>query len=179
MTAGWLAAASAVVERIGESHWPFFRLRSRNSWRKSPLMWSRYARFFNATVAIVTALAWFAGTHHCLLGLMTQPQSTAVSACHCSEPSKGSNACNDVPSRMLACCQGLLSPNSELAHAKVKFSPVLVGFQLFAVACLVPFRVPQSSVLSTEYDTGPPVWNAFVAIVLKRSLCENAPPRIA
>ena len=24
MTAGWLAAASAVVERIGESHWPFF-----------------------------------------------------------------------------------------------------------------------------------------------------------
>ena len=142
-------------------------------------MWFGQARFFNATVAIVAALAWFAGTHHCLLGLMTHPRSTAVSACHCSEPSKGSGACNDGPSRMLACCQGLLSPNSELAQAEVKFSPVLVGFQLPAVSHLVPVQAPQSTVLSTEYDTGPPVWNAFVGTVLKRSLCENAPPRIA
>jgi hypothetical protein len=142
-------------------------------------MWFGQARFFNATVAIVAALAWFAGTHHCLLGLMTQPHSTAVSACHCSEPSKGSGACNDGPSRMLACCQGLLSPHSELAQAKVKFNPVLVGFQLLEVGHLVPVQAPQSTVLSTEYDTGPPAWNAFVATVLKRSLCENAPPRIA
>ena len=142
-------------------------------------MWFGQARFFNATVAIVAALAWFAGTHHCLLGLMTQPHSTAVSACHCSGPSKGSGACNDVPSRMLVCFQGLLSPNSELAQAKVKLSPVLVGFQLLAVSRLVLVRAPQSTVMSAEYDTGPPAWNAFVATVLKRSLCENAPPRIA
>jgi hypothetical protein len=127
----------------------------------------------------VAVLAWFAGTHHCSLGLMTQPHSTAVSACHCSGPSKGSGACNDGPSRMLACCQGLLSPNSELAQAKVKFSPVLVGSQLPPVGHLVPAQAPQSTVLSAEYDTGPPVWNAFVGTVLKRSLCENAPPRIA
>jgi hypothetical protein len=142
-------------------------------------MWFGQARLFNATVAIVAVLAWVAGTHHCLLGLMTQPQSTAVSACHCSESSKGSGACNDRPSRMLACCQGLLSPNSELAQAKVKFSPVLVGSRLPAVGHLVPAQALQSTVPSTEYDTGPPVWNAFVATVLKRSLCENAPPRIA
>ena len=142
-------------------------------------MWFGQARLFSATVAIVTVMAWLAGTHHCLLGLMTQPHSMAVSACHCSERSKGSGACNDVPSRMLACCQGLLSPNSELAQAKVKFSPVLVGFQLLAVGHLVPAQAPQSAVLSTEYDTGPPAWNAFVETVLKRSLCENAPPRIA
>jgi hypothetical protein len=142
-------------------------------------MWFGQARLFSATVAIVAVLAWFAGTHHCLLGLMTQPRSTAVSACHCSESSKGSGACNDGPSRMLACCQGLLSPNSELAQAKVKFSPVLVGFQLLAVSRLVPVQAPQSTVLSAEYDTGPPVSNAFLGTVLKRSLCENAPPRIA
>jgi hypothetical protein len=142
-------------------------------------MWFGQERLFRATVAIVAVLAWFAGTHHCLLGLMTQPHSTAVSACHCSEPSKRSGACNDVRSRMLACCQGLLSPNSELAKAEVKVSPVLLGFQLPAVSHLVPVQAPQSTVLNTEYDTGPPVWNAFVGTVLKRSLCENAPPRIA
>jgi hypothetical protein len=134
-------------------------------------MWFGQARLFRATVAIVAVLAWFAGTQHCLLGLMTQPQSTAVSACHCSEPSKGSSPCNDGPSRMLACCQGLLSPNSELAQAKVKFSPILVGFQLLAVSHLVPVQAPQCTVLSMEYDTGPPVWNAFVGTVLKRALC--------
>jgi hypothetical protein len=134
------------------------------------------ARSLNATVAILAVLAWFAGTHHCLLGLMTQPQSGAVSACHCSEPSKGSGACNDIPSRMLACCQGLLSPNSELAEAKVKFSPIPVGLRLLAVGHIVPVPAPQNTVLSTEYGTGPPVWNAFVGTVLRRSLCENAPP---
>jgi hypothetical protein len=138
-------------------------------------MWFGQARCFNATVAILAVLAWFAGTHHCLLRLMTQPQSAAVSACHCSEPSKGAGACNDIPSRMLGCCQGLLSSNAELAQAKVKFSPVLVWFQLLAVDHLVPLQAPQST-LSTEYDTGPPAWNAFVETVLKRSLCENAPP---
>jgi hypothetical protein len=142
-------------------------------------MWFAQARLFSATVAIVAVLAWFAGTHHCLLGLMTQPHGTAVSVCHCSEPSKGSGACNDSTSRMLACCQGLLSLNSELAQGKVKFSPVLVGFQLLAVGHLVPVPAPQNTVLSTEYGTGPPVWNAFVGTVLKRSLCENAPPLIA
>jgi hypothetical protein len=80
---------------------------------------------------------------------------------------------------MLACCQELLSPNSELAQAKVKLSPVLVGSRLPAVGHLVPAQAPQSTVPSTEYDTGPPVWNAFVGTVLKRSLCENAPPYIA
>jgi hypothetical protein len=137
-------------------------------------MWFGQARFFNATVVILSVLAWLAGTHHCLLGLVTQPRSAAVSACHCSEPSKGAGACNDIPSRMLNCCQGLLSPNAELARAKVKFSPVLVWFQLLAVDQFVPLPAPQSTLPSS--DTGPPPWNAFVETVLKRSLCENAPP---
>jgi len=141
-------------------------------------MWFGQARFFNATVAVVAALAWFTGTHHCLLGLMTEPQSRAVSACHCSEPSKGSGACNEIPSRMLACC-GLLSPSCELAYVKVKFSPVLVGFELVAVGHLVLVQSPHRTVLSTEYDTGPPVGNCFVETVLKRSLRKNAPPFIA
>jgi hypothetical protein len=139
-------------------------------------MWFGQLRFFSATVAMVAALAWFTGTHHCLLGLITQPQSAAVSGCQCSESSKGSGARNDTPSRMLACCQGLLSPNSELAQAKVKFSPILLEFRLPVVGHLLPVQFPQRTVLSTEYDTGPPVGNCFVETVLKRSLRENAPP---
>ena len=141
-------------------------------------MWFGQPRFLSATVALVAALAWFTGTQHCLLGLMTEPQSSAFSGCHCSEPSKGSGSCNEIPSRMLACCQGLLSPNCELASAKVRYSAILLGFQLLAVGNLLLAQPPERTLLGTEYDTGPPVGNPFVKIVLKRSLRENAPPLI-
>lgn len=139
-------------------------------------MWFGQARLFNTTVAVVAALAWFTGTHHCLLGIVKGPQSRAVSTCHCSETSKGSAASNEIPSRMLTCCQGLLSPGCGLAYVKSKFKPVLIGIDLMAVGHLVLVRSPHRSLLSTEYDTGPPVGNIFVETVLKRSLRENAPP---
>ena len=142
-------------------------------------MWFGQAGFFNVTVAIAAALAWLTGTNHCLLGLRTQPQSRAVSACPRSEASKRSGACRGIPSRMLGCCQGLLSANSEPTQAKVKFSPVLMEPQFLAVGNLVPFQAPQSTIPSTEYDTGPPAGNCFVGTVLRRSLRENAPPLIA
>lgn len=156
-----------------------FRLRSRYLWRKSPLMWFRQPRFFSATVAIVAALGWFTGTHHCLLGFITQPQNPAVVVCHCSEPYKGSGARSETPSRMLACCQGLVSSNSELATSKIKYSPILLEFQLLALPHFLLIQSPQRTALSTESDTGPPVGNCFVETVLRRSLRENAPPLIA
>jgi len=142
-------------------------------------MWFGQPRILSATVALVAALAWLTGTQHCLLGLMREPQSSAFSICHCSQPSSDTGACNEIPSRMLACCQGLLSPNCELASAKVKYSPILLGFQLLAVGHLLLAQPPERILLGTEYDTGPPVGNRFVDTILKRSLRENAPPLIA
>ena len=138
-------------------------------------MWFRHARCFNSTLAIVAALAWFTATHHCLLGVMNDSQSTIVSACHCSDHSKASGR-NGGPSLMLACCQGLLSPALELAQAKVKFSPVLLGLQLTAVDQLRSSEAFQAAGVGTKYDTGPPRENCFLETVLKRSLPENAPP---
>lgn len=139
-------------------------------------MWFDHARFFNATVAVLAALAWFTGTHHCLLGLMNDNKGRVISGCHCSEPSKGSGASSKIPSRIRACCDGLLSPSTELAYAKVKFSPVLMWFDPVRLGHLVPVQSPHRTLLRTEYDTGPPVGNFFFRIVLKRSLRENAPP---
>jgi hypothetical protein len=135
----------------------------------------RRARWFNSAVAIVAALAWFTATHHCLLGVMNEGQGTVASACGCSDHCKGSGQ-NNQPSLMLACCQGLLSPALELAQANVKFSPVLLGLQLTAVAQLGNPEAFETVSVGTEYDTGPPRENCFLETVLKRSLPENAPP---
>jgi hypothetical protein len=79
---------------------------------------------------------------------------------------------------MLACCQGLLSPHFELAHAKALFFPVLLAISLFAVGGLALPEAPKSTLRSTWYDTGPPRAGFFVGTVLRRSLRENAPPLV-
>jgi hypothetical protein len=78
---------------------------------------------------------------------------------------------------MLACCQGLLSPNFEVAKTKV--FPVLVAIQLFAIGHLTLPEAPRSILLSREYDTGPPLAGFFVGTVLRRSLQGNAPPIVS
>jgi hypothetical protein len=80
---------------------------------------------------------------------------------------------------MLACCQGLQSPNFEVAKAKIAFIPVLVAVQLFAVDHLVLSEAPKSILPKTEYDTGPPSVSSFAGTVLRRSLRENAPPLLS
>jgi hypothetical protein len=143
------------------------------------MTWWRKAGLFSATVALVTVLAWFTGTNHCLLGLMGRPQNGACLVSHCPEHAKKSGEASHNPSGMLACCQGLQSANFEVAKAKIAFSPVLVAIQLFAVRHLFLSEAPKSILLNTEYDTGPPVSSSFVATVLKRSLRENAPPLVS
>src|SRR5258707_12430900 len=139
------------------------------------MKWVAKARFFTPTVGVVGDLAWFSGTNHCVLGLIKAPQTTAVPICHCPEHSGKADGNAPGTSGMLACCQGLLSSNIDVSKAKISFSPVLVGIQLFAISHLVLQEPLKSTLLSTEYDTGPPSVSSFVGTVLRRSLRENAP----
>ena len=132
---------------------------------------------FNAAVAIVAVLAWFAGTNHCLLGLLDQPLKMAHPMSHCPEHSKESSETDRGPSTMLACCQGLQSANIEVAKAKIAFSPFLVVVQLFTVGQLFLPEAPKSILPNIRVSgTGPPASSSFVRTVLGRSLRENAPP---
>ena len=142
------------------------------------MTWFGRARFFSATIAVVAALAWITGSNHCVLCVMHQPRDSAASTSHCPGHPNTSGSAHDGASGMLACCQGLLSPNFELAKAKISV-PVLVGVQLFAVDGLRLPEKPRSLVPIGEYDTGPPPTGFFIASVLRRSLPENAPPLLA
>ena len=143
------------------------------------MKWLAKARFFNAAVAVVAVLAWFSGTNHCALGLIKQPQTTAVPISHCPEHSGKTDGNAPDPSGMLACCQGLLSSNIDVARAKISFSPVLVGIHLFAIDHLVLPEAPKRILPRTDYGTGPPSVSSFVGTVLRRSLRENAPPLLS
>ena len=136
-------------------------------------------RIFNAAIAMVAVVAWFAGTNHCLLGLLDQPLKVAHPMSHCPEHSKKSGETDHGPSRMLACCQGLQSINFEVAQVKIAFSPSLVAIGFFAVGQLFLLDTPKGIPPKTEYDTGPPSLGFFVGTVLRRALRENAPPLVS
>ena len=80
---------------------------------------------------------------------------------------------------MLACCQGLQSPDIQVGKTKTFFNPVLARIQLLAIGNLVFRDAPRSILPSSEYDTGPPLDNSFVETVLQLSLRENAPPLVS
>lgn len=134
------------------------------------------ARLLSSTVAILATLAWLTSTNHCLLEVVDMDQNAASSPCHCSEQGKASGGQSNSPTLMLSCCQGLLSSALELAQTKVKFCPLLLGFQLAALGQFVALELTQFANLSSEYDTGPPKENCFVSRVLRRSLPAHAPP---
>jgi hypothetical protein len=136
------------------------------------------ARAFNTIVAIAAVLAWITGTNHCVLGLIKEPCDQTVSVSHCPGHSNEAGRAHDGASGMLACCQGLLSSNFEVAKANVP-APVLVAMQLFVAGAITLPEGPASVLPSTEYDTGPPSVNFFVSTVLRHSLPKNAPPLVS
>jgi hypothetical protein len=143
------------------------------------MKWLVKARFFKATVGLLAVLAWLTGTNHCMLELMKQPEKAAVSMASCPEHSQKSSGANNDASGMLACCQGLQSPDFHVGKTKISFNPVLVRIQLLAIGDLIFPDAPRTILPSTEYNTGPPLANSFVETVLQRSLRENAPPLVS
>jgi hypothetical protein len=144
--------------------------------QKASMTWVAKARFLSATIAIVSVLAWIAGTNHCFLRLMKESPNVAASVSHCPGHTKAPGSAHDGDSGMLVCCQGLLCPHFEVAHARVLFFPVALAIPVFAVYTLVLPTAPKSILRNTEYDTGPPQGAFFVGTVLRRSLQGNAPP---
>ena len=143
------------------------------------MKWLVNARFFNATVSVLAVLAWLTGTNHCMLELMKQPERAAVSMASCPEHSQKSRGANNDASGMLACCQGLQSPDFHVGKTKIFFNPVLARIQLLAIGDLVFRDAPRSILPSAEYGTGPPLRSSFVETVLQLALRENAPPLVS
>ena len=143
------------------------------------MKWLVKARLFNATVSVLAVLAWLTSTNHCMLEHLKQPEKAAASMASCPEHSQKSGGSNNNASGMLACCQGLQSPNIQVGKTKISFSPVLGRIQLLTIDDFFLPGSPRIILPSAEYNTGPPLAKFFVETVLGRSLRENAPPLVS
>jgi len=137
------------------------------------------SEIFNATVGVLAVLAWLTSTNHCTLEHLKQPEKAAASMASCPEHAQKSGGSNNDASGMLACCQGLQSPDIQVGKTKISFSPVLGRIELLLLDDFFLPGAPRVILPSTEYNTGPPLAKFFVETVLRRSLRENAPPLVS
>ena len=143
------------------------------------MRWLAKARISRATIATLAVLVWLIASNHCLLGLIAQPLHTAGAMAHCPAHCSKADGKPLSQSGMLACCQGLLSSDLDAGREKVSFGSLVFAIQLLVIGLFVFPKVQKRILPSIEYDTGPPSPDFLVETVLRRSLCENAPPGLS
>lgn len=143
------------------------------------MRWLAKARISKAAIATLAVLAWLIASNHCLIGLVAQPRQTAGAMAHCPAHCSKTDGKPLSQSGMLACCQGLLSSDLDTGKEKASSGFLVFAIELFVIGLFVFPKVQKRILPNTEYDTGPPSPDFLVETVLRRSLCENAPPGLS
>jgi hypothetical protein len=124
-------------------------------------------------IVLLTLLAWFSISNHCVFGLLQRSnRAAAPAACHAPAPVR-----SDGKSEPSPCCK-ILRATLSISKDVSEFDPMLVFALLrFDGLIFVPDEFYQNRPL--ELDTGPPLSRSFAESVLQRSILAHAPPVLA
>lgn len=127
-----------------------------------------------ATV-LISAVAWFAASNHCALGVLTPAaEALAVHAhCHGVPPEPAKNADEGLP-----CCKVLRATVAANIEAPASQQTGLVAAQDFFIAELLSIDDQDLQPLPEEIDTGPPFASSYAELILQRSVLAHAPPSL-
>ena len=124
---------------------------------------------------VVTAVAWFLISNHCVLAeLQTVPK--AKMSCHkpcCDSQSPA----KDKSERSTECCKTLRATLSATAKDFAGYDSSLFALQLYFVGAVISTN-DSGPVPVLELNTGPPFVSTFAESVLQRSILAHAPPVI-
>jgi len=131
------------------------------------------ARF---VTVIITAVAWFSISNHCVLAEL-QVAPKAKTSCHqpcCDNQPPAKNKRDNAGE----CCKTLRAPLAAAAKDFAGYDSSLFALQLYFIGPVISAADSEpTSVL--ELDTGPPFVSTFAESVLQRSILAHAPPVIA
>jgi hypothetical protein len=137
---------------------------------------ARSASMARLLTVILTAVAWFFISNHCVLAeFKAAPKAEA--RCHqdcCGDQSPGKSKSESGSE----CCKTL---NATLVVAKklVGYDTSLFALQFYFVAPELLLNDSKAAVRGTEFDTGPPFAKTFAELTLQRSILAHAPPSLA
>jgi hypothetical protein len=122
---------------------------------------------------IITAVAWFSISNHCVLAEL-QDAAKAKASCHqpcCSGqlPAKSKSA--------VECCKTLRATLSGATKDFTGYETSLFALQLYFIGPVISTN-DSLPIPVLELDTGPPFVSTFAESVLQRSILAHAPPVI-
>jgi len=125
---------------------------------------------------IITAVAWFFISNHCVLAEL-QDAAKAKTSCHQSCCGRQPPAKSKSESAV-ECCKTLRATLLEAAKDFAGYDTSLFAPQLYFVGPVISTNDSGLTLAVLELDTGPPFANTFAESVLQRSILAHAPPVI-
>src|SRR5437879_5478325 len=130
------------------------------------------AKAIRISVVLMTIVAWFSISNHCVLGGLIAKTHSVVAPMHChgNQPALSKKSSQEET----PCCKMLRATLTSEAKVVEVASKTFLPIQYSIVAELISVRETQLSPL--ELDTGPPFAGSFAESVLQRSILAHAPP---
>ena len=136
---------------------------------------ARSASMARLVTVIITAVAWFFSSNHCVLAEL-QDAPKAKTSCH--QPCCGGQPpAKSKSESAVECCKTLRVTLSGAAKDFAGYDTSLFALQLYFIGPVISTN-DSGPIPVLELDTGPPFVTTFVESVLQRSILAHAPPVI-
>src|SRR6266481_333831 len=136
---------------------------------------ARSASMARLVTVIITAVAWFFISNHCVLAEL-QDAPKAKTSCH--QPCCGGQPpAKSKSESAVECCKTLRVTLSGAAKDFAGYDTSLFALQLYFIGPVISTN-DSGPIPVLELDTGPPFVTTFVESVLQRSILAPAPPVI-
>jgi hypothetical protein len=128
-------------------------------------------------IAIITIVAWFFISNHCVLAEF-KGAPKAEASCH--QP-----CCGDQPpaktksESAVECCKTLGATLSGAAKDFAGYDTSLFAIQFYFIGPITLTKDSGLTLSVLEFDTGPPFAKTFAELTLQRSILAHAPPSLA
>jgi hypothetical protein len=137
---------------------------------------ARSASMARLLTVIITAVAWFFISNHCVLAELQDP-AKAKPSCH--QPCCGGQPPAKSKSKSeVECCKTLRATLSGAEKDFAGYDTSLFALQLYFVGSAISTN-DSRPIPVLKLDTGPPFAKTFAESTLQRSILAHAPPSLA
>jgi hypothetical protein len=125
---------------------------------------------------IITAVAWFFISNHCVLAELQRASETKAS---CHQPCCGNQPpAKNTTETATECCKTLRAALAGAGKDFAGYDTSLFALQFYFVGSVISTN-DSRPVPVLELDTGPPFAKTFAELTLQRSILALAPPSLA
>jgi hypothetical protein len=136
----------------------------------------RAARPLPILLAVFVFAAWLLISNHCALAVVLRGDLLASEHAHCHKSQPAPE--NESGDEQVPCCKILRATIGNSLNSIGINAQFWQAFYYAENVIPVSRDLPFTSMVSTEFDTGPPFATSFAELILQHSLLSHAPPAL-